>query len=181
LTRAIAAAALLASMIAACSAAGSPAPPATPGRAAPHTNADPRCHARGTGLFVLPDRRCTPGATDRRVTQANIGSTICRSGYTRTVRPPESVTEPEKLRSMAAYGDHRPPHYYEYDHLIPLELGGAPNNLRNLWPEPGGVPNPKDRLEYRLRTLVCDGSMRLARAQHMIATDWVSAYRRLIG
>ncbi|HEY1457602.1 MAG TPA: hypothetical protein VGF15_03700, partial [Solirubrobacteraceae bacterium] len=41
------------------------------------------CHARGSGLFSLPDSRCTPGAIDPAVTQANITETICRPGYTR--------------------------------------------------------------------------------------------------
>jgi hypothetical protein len=31
---------------------------------------------------------------------------------------------------------------YELDHLIPLELGGAPAEAANLWPEPwNGEPN----------------------------------------
>jgi len=42
---------------------------------------------------VLPDSSRTPGVTDPAVTQANIGSTICKSGWTATVRPPESYTE----------------------------------------------------------------------------------------
>ncbi len=63
------------------------------------------CHARGSGLYSLPDPHCTPGALNPSVTQADIGSTICHSGWTSTVRPPESVTEPEKLASIAAYGD----------------------------------------------------------------------------
>jgi hypothetical protein len=112
------------------------------------------------------------------VTQADIASTICRRGYTRTVRPPESVTEPEKLASMKAYGEDRSPHAYEYDHLISLELGGAPNDTGNLWPEPGASPNPKDRLEDRLHAMVCDGSMTLRAAQREIARDWVAAYRK---
>jgi hypothetical protein len=139
------------------------------------------CHARGRGEFSLPDRHCTPGRTDPRVTQADIGSTICRRGYTRTVRPPESVTEPEKLASMRAYGDRGSPHDYEYDHLISLELGGAPNDAHNLWPEPGGTPNPKDRLENRLRRDVCRGRLSLRAAQRQIAGDWVAAYRHLLG
>ncbi len=81
---------------------------------------------------------------------------------------------------MIAYGDHRSPHDYEYDHLVPLELGGARNDARNLWPEPGGAPNPKDELENRLRSRVCGGSMRLSVAQREIATDWVAADRRLV-
>ena len=64
----------------------------------------------GTGLFSLPDPRCTPGAVSPAVTQANISSTICRRGYTEKVRPPESVTEPEKKASLAAYGDTEPLH-----------------------------------------------------------------------
>ena len=138
------------------------------------------CHARGSGLFSLPDPRCTPGAVSPAVTQANVQSTICRTGYTETVRPPESVTEPEKEASLAAYGDTGPLHQYEYDHLVPLELGGADNDPRNLWPEPGASPNPKDALEDRLRSMVCHGELTLAAARVQIATDWVSAYRRLI-
>lgn len=139
------------------------------------------CHARGTGLFSLPDPRCTPGAIDPAVTQSDIRRTICRDGYTDTVRPPESVTEAEKRASLRAYGDRRPLHYYEYDHLVPLELGGARNDPRNLWPEPGATPNPKDELEYRLRARVCDGEMKLAAAQLTTARDWVTAYHRYVG
>lgn len=137
------------------------------------------CHARGSGSFSLPDPRCTPGAISPAVTQANISSTICRAGYTETVRPPESVTEPEKRASLAAYGDRKPLHYYEYDHLVPLELGGASNDRRNLWPEPGTSPNVKDSLENRLNDLVCNGTIRLATAQHEIAGNWVAVYHRL--
>jgi hypothetical protein len=139
------------------------------------------CHARGHGRFVLPDRHCTPGVADPSVTQANLATTICRPGHTKTVRPLESVTRPEKLASMRAYGDSGSPHAYEYDHLISLELGGAPNDTRNLWPEPGASPNPKDRLENRLHRMVCDGAISLSAAQRQIATDWVRSYRRVFG
>jgi hypothetical protein len=136
------------------------------------------CRARGSGLFSLPDPHCTPGAISPAVTQADIQSTICSYGYTETVRPPESVTEPEKEASHAAYGDLGPLHEYEYDHLVPLELGGAPNDPRNLWPEPGASPNPKDVIEGVLRQKVCDGLITLAQAQRAIATNWVLLARR---
>jgi hypothetical protein len=154
------------------------------------------CRVRGGGLFVLPDRRCTPGQADPRVTQARIGETICRAGWTERARPPEAVTEALKRRGVAAYGDYagRRLGAYEEDHLIPLELGGAPvgatsaGGTRNLWPERDYVGvspssfylNPKDHLEDRLRALVCAGRMTLATAQHLIATDWVSAYGRYV-
>jgi hypothetical protein len=142
------------------------------------------CHATGSGLYSMPDLHCTPGALNPAVTQATIGSTICRSGWTTTVRPPESITEPEKLASIAAYGDRRPVSSYEYDHDVPLELGGAVNDPRNLWPEPdypmqsGFYLNPKDHLERALNRLVCGGEMSLSRAQGLIAANWVSAYHR---
>ncbi len=136
------------------------------------------CHARGIGRFSLPDAGCTPGAIDPAVTQANLGRTICRAGYSESVRPSESITEREKRASMAAYGDHAPMHAFEYDHLVSLELGGAPNDARNLWPEPGATPNPKDTLENRLHRRVCDHQMTLAAAQIAIARNWVTAYRR---
>jgi hypothetical protein len=139
------------------------------------------CHARGSGTFTRPDARCTPGAVDPTVRQSNIASTICRRGYTRTVRPPESVTAVEKRASMRAYGDAGSTSEYEYDHLVPLELGGARNDARNLWPEPGATPNRKDTLENALRRLVCARELSLASAQRQIARDWVAAYRRYIG
>jgi hypothetical protein len=117
------------------------------------------------------------------VTRATIATTICRRGWTATVRPPESITAREKLASMRAYGIHASRSLYEYDHLVPLELGGGANDARNLWPEPdnasgGFYLNPKDVLEGVLRRRVCRGQMALSAAQRMIATDWVSAYRR---
>ncbi len=122
----------------------------------------------------MPDPHCTPGAVNPAVSQATIDRTICVSGWTKTVRPPESVTEREKRLSMTAYGDSGPPGDYEYDHLISLELGGAVNDARNLWPEPGASPNLKDAVEDMLHRMVCDGQMPLARAQHIIATGWAA-------
>ena len=141
------------------------------------------CHYRASGAFELPDLRCTPGAVNPQVTQGDIASTICVSGYTSSIRPPESVTEPEKAASAAAYGYTGPFHTAEYDHLIPLELGGDPNDAANLWVEPNDRPdatdtyNSKDVLESRLNDLVCSGRMTLTAAQQAIATDWVAAYQ----
>jgi hypothetical protein len=142
------------------------------------------CRAVGAGLYERPDPRCTPGAVNPAVTQGTIDATICRSGWTATVRPRVSVTEPEKLASMSAYAVRGAASRYEYDHDVPLELGGAVNDARNLWPEPdyrGGSSfyrNPKDRLENALHRLVCDGQMGLARAQRIIAGNWVAAYHQ---
>jgi hypothetical protein len=115
------------------------------------------------------------------VTQANIGSTICRGGYTATIRPPEDVTETEKRASAAAYSYVGSLHTAEYDHLISLELGGDPNDPANLWVEPNdkanatSTANTKDVLENKLNELVCSGNISLAAAQHEIAGNWVLA------
>jgi hypothetical protein len=135
------------------------------------------CHAIGTGPYSRPDPHCTPGALNPAVTQATIGRTICLSGWTKTVRPPARITDREKVGSMAAYGDSGSTSAYEYDHFVPLELGGAVNDARNLWPEPGPSPNPKDPIENDLRRQVCDGAMTLTRAQHAIAANWVALAR----
>ncbi len=111
------------------------------------------------------------------MTQATIDQTICVAGWTETVRPPESVTEQEKAASIAAYGDTGSLGDYEYDHFVPLELGGATNDPRNLWPEPGASPNPKDTVENDLREQVCDRQLTLAAAQREIVTNWVTLAR----
>lgn len=130
------------------------------------------CQFRDSGQ--LPDRLCTPGAIDPVVTQQNIHSTICRSGYTTTVRPSESQTERAKFD--VAYPAYRVRHSArsELDHLVSLELGGA-NDIANLWPEVGKLPNPKDKVENDLHRAVCDGKVSLAAAQQAIAADWMTA------
>jgi hypothetical protein len=129
------------------------------------------CRARRNGL--LPDRSCTPGAIDPAITQATIGSTICRAGYTDKVRPPEPQTEAFKFDvAEPAYGQHHVDG--ELDHLVPLELGGA-NDAANLWVEAGPIPNPKDRVENALNDAVCSGRMPLRAAQRKIARDWIAA------
>jgi hypothetical protein len=90
------------------------------------------------------------------------------------------VTGPEKLASIRAYGFHLGPGSYEYDHLISLELGGGANDSRNLWPENGGAPNLKDKVENYLHTRVCDGRMLLARAQRIVALDWARYYMTVV-
>jgi len=134
----------------------------------------------------LPDPGLTPGALNPAVTQENIAETICVPGWTRTVRPPREFTSAMKREQIDAAGfeDRRMGHYEE-DHLVPLELGGAPSDPRNLWPEPrqpadGWGADRKDVLEYQLGRLVCAGRLSLSEAQQAIATDWIVAYRRYV-
>lgn len=133
------------------------------------------CHYNGD----LPDRACTPGAVDARVTQANIQSTICVKGYTATVRPPVTYTDPLKRQLLARYGDSQATTTYELDHLIPLELGGEPRSPSNLWPQLYPAAHHKDLVENAARATTCSGRITLAQAQQAIAADWTALAREL--
>ena len=114
---------------------------------------------------VLASATLTPGVLNEAVTQATIRSTICVRGWTTTVRPPTSYTSALKLRQMTAYGEAGPPAAYQEDHLISLELGGAPTDPRNLWPEPYPRAAAVDEIENELNAKVCNGALSLAAAQ----------------
>ncbi|MDC8453590.1 MAG: hypothetical protein LV477_11870 [Candidatus Nitrosotalea sp.] len=123
----------------------------------------------------LPDSKCTPGAINLQVTQDNIKNTICKSGYTKTVRPPASYTESLKVKLMKSYGIKDSMKDYELDHLIPLEVGGNPTDVKNLWPEPrygNNTASMKDSVENYLHEQVCSGNIKLGDAQKEIAINW---------
>jgi hypothetical protein len=136
---------------------------------------------RGEG-YELPNRKITPGAINETVGPADTGATICRKGWTRTIRPPVSYTTQLKRLQMRRYGvAGQAMKDFELDHLIPLELGGAPDDPANLWPQPRlGRWNAglKDDLERALNRRVCQGRLSLSDAQRAIRTDWIAAYRR---
>ena len=133
-----------------------------------------------------PNPVLTPGSINPAVTQATIGSTICVTGWTATIRPGESYTSSLKIRQIALYGySDTSTSSYEEDHLIALELGGNPIDPANLWPQPlhaflaDGRPSgagTKDSYENLLHGKVCAGTMSLADAQQDIGIHWVHYY-----
>jgi hypothetical protein len=146
------------------------------------------CHYRYERGEPIEDPKCTPGAISPAVTQANLNSTICRKGgYTSGIRPSAYVTGKEKRLNAASYGYTGRMGDAEYDHLISLQLGGDPNDPRNLWVEPAdpghrsgsGVNNKKDPVETKLHTAVCKGQVTLAAAQKAIVSDWTTALATL--
>ena len=120
---------------------------------------------RGTPPPYYADPVRTPGALNPDVTQATIRSTICVTGWTATVRPPSDYTSALKRSQMAEYGVTGSPSDYQEDHLISLELGGAPTDPRNLWPQPRPWADRVDKTENDLNDAVCSGRMSLADAQ----------------
>jgi hypothetical protein len=155
-----------------------PHPSRGPAAPEPHTKPTVVAESRVGPAYIYPRTDLTPGKIDPSVTQENIETTICRAGYTETVRPSRSVAYHLKVRVMAAYGRNDPPSEYELDHFIPLELGGCPDCVSNLWPEPRHPfgAKEKDIVENYLRRRVCAGDMTLRDAQDAITRDWAWVY-----
>ena len=59
---------------------------------------------------------------------------------------------------------------YEFDHLIPLSIGGA-NDVLNLWPEPIADAKLKDDLEFVLFNKISTGEVTQANAAKQMI-DW---------
>ena len=114
---------------------------------------------------ILADPARTPGVLNPDVTQATIRSTICRHGWTETIRPPTSYTNALKTKQMRRYGERGSRSHYQEDHLISLELGGNPTDPGNLWPEPYPRAADVDKIENELNAEVCSGQLTLAQAQ----------------
>jgi hypothetical protein len=126
----------------------------------------------------MPVSSLTPGAF---VTQDL--REICHRGYSASVRPFGGEWTALKMEVYARYDGYNvshgmapyPTRGYAIDHLVPLEIGGAPRDVRNMWPQPVAEAIEKDRVEDALHVLVCDGEIGIADAQDRIARDWRTA------
>ena len=139
------------------------------------------CKVRMSNGFPLPDRNCTPGATNPTLTVEVLRDPAFT---TRCVRD-SATTAKDKAGTYKWYGTPHPADNQgvkqtcELDHLISLELGGA-DSLDNIWPQcgPDGVTlasrffKQKDMVENYLAARVKDGSIKLEDAQQGIADDW---------
>jgi hypothetical protein len=133
----------------------------------------------------IPD--VTPGSTNPNVTQDNVQDTICKPGFTGTIRPSNAYFKKLKIIQLSAdyKNDDMVTAHYEEDHLISLELGGNPTDPKNLWPQPYGTKSApfqwnarkKDQLENALKRAICNGTITLETAQKVITIDWISAYK----
>lgn len=136
----------------------------------------------GNGPPLRPNPVLTPGAINASIGKAQ----ICDPHWhTKTERPDVDYTTKLKTKQLAARAyPSRNKALYEEDHLIPLEIGGNPTSPKNLWPQVWAGKcgaHVKDRLENKLRELVCAGKVDLNRAQLEIAADWVAAYQKYMG
>ena len=122
----------------------------------------------------LPNPKLTPGHTFDVE-----GADLCRRGYK------SSAGDTEIALKCQVFDRYRIDRYeigYNADHLIPVKLGGS-NSVKNLWPQPLSGEwgwHRKNKLERRLRKLVCSGQLDLKTAQQEIVIDWISAYKKYV-
>jgi hypothetical protein len=110
------------------------------------------------------------------VTQATIGGTICKPGWTKAVRPPFRVTDQIKRDKLSAAGwTDADKNRFELDYIIPLSLGGAPDDPKNFQLEPGNEVVEKEALEACLPRLVCERRLMLDEARKAVWRDWRAA------
>src|SRR5260370_30176343 len=102
------------------------------------------------------------------------------------MRRPRSLATAAALIVAAVFGTASAGHHGAHVVVAPGQL--APRvGPSYLYPEPAltpGVTNPaivgaktKDKLETALKVAVCNGTLTLSEAQHIIATDWFQYYR----
>ena len=139
------------------------------------------------GIIGIPNIQYTPGMANSKVTEGNIDTTICRPGYSKSIRPEVSYTEKLKIAQLNTiyniYGSNKLS-LFEEDHLIPLEVGGDPSSPKNLWPEPRyGVASAskKDQLENLMHQMVCSHKLSLKAAQANFTQNWYQNYLKYFG
>jgi hypothetical protein len=110
------------------------------------------------------------------VTQETIVTTICAPGWSKTVRPSARYTARIKIKLIREL--EIPEEMlvdFELDHRIPLALGGAPSDERNLELQPWDEAGEKDRIETCLSRAVCAGTTTLDEARQRMWQDWRTA------
>lgn len=126
--------------------------------------------------LILSSLSLNAQTIDPKVTQDTLNSTICVSGYTKTVRPSVYYTNKIKKQRMLDAGipwENRK--QYQLDHIMALTLGGHPSDPANLQllilkGEDGAYK--KDAVSRKLNKLVCSGQIRLEDAQSCIMAGW---------
>lgn len=142
-------------------------------------NANPNDLAK---IPVLPDKHTTKGAIVPAITQANIDTTICNPQYVAAITPPPSWQEQAKTLLISKQFGSMSREFFAVDHLVPISLGGAPRDARNVWLQ-GWAGDfsavQKDALESTLNSMVCNGQIPLHQAQKLIADNWIALYQHI--
>lgn len=128
---------------------------------------------------VLPlqvDRNPTVGVPSPAVTDANIDQTICKPGWTATIRPPASYTDKLKREQLPPGSNLS---LFEEDHVLPLEAGGDPRDPHNLRPQawigPDGARAKDHQVENVVHKAICAHTMTLEAGRAIISV-WILAH-----
>jgi hypothetical protein len=117
--------------------------------------------AREPSMSLPPIR----GQTYHAVTEATVPETVCTRGWTATIRPPVAYTSALKKWLLKDRGLPGTVSDYQLDHLISLELGGAPYSTDNLWMQPLDQAHRDDALENSWHKMLCAGGYTLKQAR----------------
>ena len=102
--------------------------------------------------------------------------TICKPDWTKAVRPPLRVMDQIKRDKLRAAGwADADKSRFELDYIIPLSLGGAPDDPKNFRLEPENEVVEKEALEACLPRLVCERRLMLDEARKAVWQDWRAA------
>lgn len=152
-------------------------------------------------VVYYSDPSITPGKADPAVTQRNIKSTICVSGYTKDKRKHQTskIKKDVLARYDIPWSDRS---NYEDDHFLALTDGGCDccdkkgkandtDCSGNRWPQmycdqdTAGITcfgaREKDVVEANLNRRVCKGKITLHQAQNILRTDWFAEYVKIKG
>ena len=99
------------------------------------------------------------------VTQATLHETICHRGWSASVRPSWAYTSRVKHRMCVAQGMKRCAPGLILDHIVPIEVGGAPGDIANMQLQTLADSSVKDGLENQARRDVCAHRVTLIEAQ----------------
>ena len=125
------------------------------------------------GLIIglaLPNGTLTPGAAIRGVSAAQ----VCSRGYARRARHRYDREWRRLAAAVRCEYNVRGPGY-RIDHLVPIEVGGAPFDIRNLWPQPVAESRIKDEIENSAHERICAGTVRIEDAQRAFERNWTTA------
>lgn len=122
-------------------------------------------------------------ALNPAVTQASASATICKGGYTKTIRPAHADIKAIKREAMLLAGQaSSPPSAYQMHRIIPMELGGSPLDPSNLELRPISFEKSPDGILLReigseLKRQACSGQLSLSEAQNEMLRRWSEVRR----
>jgi hypothetical protein len=160
--------------------AAAPQPPAIPGldTAAPDltgVNLPSFTMPLIKGGISRPNHSLTPG--DVTTTDANAVCALSKHALHTSI----PLATQTLVYNAYGYSNLVQQHKYIITYLVPQELGGAPDTA-NMWPAAirGTGYYQEIATNSALRTLVCRREISLTDAQHLLETDWYSAWLRYV-